>query len=162
MWRVGLSIIISWLIGIILSSTTFQLSIAATASTAWEEDSDGHLQLDDTVLGTWCYAERIRDFAKRGFARGTIVYERNNKCFDREDWIVFKPTGYRTVNSTCSITKIDHGETYKTVAVSSECKKSFNFFGPSKIDRLPLESLEQIEMGFTSDDYLYIIPNRLK
>jgi hypothetical protein len=129
-------------------------AMADTAASTWQEDDNGQLQLDNSALGTWCYTknnqvkQRIRD---------ATVYERNQNCYRRNppDCIVFSPTGYRTMTSECSMTKIAGAEAYKNVVVTYKCEQSEALLAPSTEPKR--HWTERAEMGFTSDDYLYII-----
>jgi hypothetical protein len=80
-------------------------AMADTAASVWQEDENGQLHLDDSALGTWCYA---KDNKLKQRMKDATFYERNRNCYQRvpPDWITFGPTGYSTMNRKCSMTKI--------------------------------------------------------
>jgi hypothetical protein len=112
-------------------------AIAATSAPIWD-DEGGQLRFDDSALGTWCYA-------KNNQMKDAKVYERSQNC-KPPDWIVLGPNGYRTINRTCSMTSIGRAGYHKNVVVAYRCEE----FETKRI------WLEQVEMGFTSTDFLYI------
>jgi hypothetical protein len=133
-------------------------AMADTAASIWQEEEDGKLRLDDGALGTWCYA---KDSQLKQRIKDATFYERNRNCYRRvpPDWIVFGPTRYSTMNRECSMMKIAHAEYHKNVVVTYRCVQYGEQY-PKGTGSPKRDWVEQIEMGFTSDDYLYITPSK--
>jgi hypothetical protein len=128
--------------GLLFAAVTAVPAVAATSSPIWDEEG-GQLRFEDSALGTWCYARNNQ-------MKDAKVYERNQNCFLRKppDWIVLGPKGYRTMSRMCAMTNIARAGYFKNVVVSYRCEE----FESKRV------WVEQVEMGLTSTDHLYITP----